>query len=180
MTAKPVLLVHGGAWAIPDDAVESHQRGVRNAVNVEWSEEGALVQRHPVSKGGSVDIGAGCEQQKSLRRHRPKRRLEQLTHDPKSELGFEFSPSSGQHLKAGCPSKALNFGREACLPDSVATLDRVTQRYGKTGAVDDVTLTPPAARLVGLIELDGVGKSWLRAIISGTRHIQSGSNSPLR
>ena len=34
--AQPVLLVHGGAWAIPDDAVEAHQRGVRNAVEIGW------------------------------------------------------------------------------------------------------------------------------------------------
>jgi beta-aspartyl-peptidase (threonine type) len=32
----PVLLVHGGAWAIPDDAIEAHQRGVRNAVEIGW------------------------------------------------------------------------------------------------------------------------------------------------
>ncbi len=30
------MLVHGGAWAIPDDAVEAHQRGVRNAVETGW------------------------------------------------------------------------------------------------------------------------------------------------
>jgi beta-aspartyl-peptidase (threonine type) len=32
----PVLLVHGGAWAIPDDMVEAHLRGVRAAVNAGW------------------------------------------------------------------------------------------------------------------------------------------------
>lgn len=31
-----MLLVHGGAWAIPDNEVEAHQRGVRNAVTVGW------------------------------------------------------------------------------------------------------------------------------------------------
>ena len=29
---KPVLLVHGGAWAIPDDAAKAHESGVRNAL----------------------------------------------------------------------------------------------------------------------------------------------------
>jgi beta-aspartyl-peptidase (threonine type) len=29
--ADPVILVHGGAWAIPDDMVEAHQRGVEAA-----------------------------------------------------------------------------------------------------------------------------------------------------
>ena len=33
---KPVLLVHGGAWAIPDELVESHVNGVRAALAVGW------------------------------------------------------------------------------------------------------------------------------------------------
>lgn len=32
MPHTPVLLVHGGAWAIPDDVVDAHQRGVSNAL----------------------------------------------------------------------------------------------------------------------------------------------------
>jgi L-asparaginase / beta-aspartyl-peptidase len=32
----PVLVVHGGAWAIPDDMVEAHLRGVRNAIAAGW------------------------------------------------------------------------------------------------------------------------------------------------
>lgn len=36
MSASPVLLVHGGAWAIPDDMVEAHLRGVRAAVAAGW------------------------------------------------------------------------------------------------------------------------------------------------
>ena len=32
----PVLVVHGGAWAIPDDMVEAHQNGVRNALAAGW------------------------------------------------------------------------------------------------------------------------------------------------
>jgi L-asparaginase / beta-aspartyl-peptidase len=34
--ANPILLVHGGAWAIPDDMVEAHLKGVRNAVAAGW------------------------------------------------------------------------------------------------------------------------------------------------
>ena len=29
----PTLLVHGGAWAIPDDAAAAHEAGVRNALD---------------------------------------------------------------------------------------------------------------------------------------------------
>ena len=36
MPTDPVLLVHGGAWAIPDDMVEAHLNGVRNAVAAGW------------------------------------------------------------------------------------------------------------------------------------------------
>jgi beta-aspartyl-peptidase (threonine type) len=32
MRNNPILLVHGGAWAIPDDLVEAHENGVRNAL----------------------------------------------------------------------------------------------------------------------------------------------------
>jgi L-asparaginase / beta-aspartyl-peptidase len=32
----PVLVVHGGAWAMPDDMVEAHLRGVTNAVAAGW------------------------------------------------------------------------------------------------------------------------------------------------
>src|SRR5439155_20185083 len=32
----PVLVVHGGAWAIPDDMVEAHLTGVRSAIDAGW------------------------------------------------------------------------------------------------------------------------------------------------
>ena len=42
---QPVLVVHGGAWAIPDDAVADHLHGVRSAVSAGWA---------VLSKGGSA------------------------------------------------------------------------------------------------------------------------------
>ena len=36
MPTNPVLVVHGGAWAIPDDMVEVHLNGVRNATAAGW------------------------------------------------------------------------------------------------------------------------------------------------
>jgi len=42
---SPTLLVHGGAWAIPDDMVEAHLNGVRNATAVGW---------RVLEKGGSA------------------------------------------------------------------------------------------------------------------------------
>jgi len=37
LPAGPVLVVHGGAWAMPDDMVKPHIRGVRNALAAGWS-----------------------------------------------------------------------------------------------------------------------------------------------
>lgn len=36
MPIDPVLLIHGGAWAMPDDVVEDHRRGVEKALRVGW------------------------------------------------------------------------------------------------------------------------------------------------
>ena len=34
---KPTLLIHGGAWAMPDDAVEAHERGIANALSAGYA-----------------------------------------------------------------------------------------------------------------------------------------------
>jgi L-asparaginase / beta-aspartyl-peptidase len=36
LPSDPVLLVHGGAWAIPDDMVQAHLSGVRTAIAAGW------------------------------------------------------------------------------------------------------------------------------------------------
>src|SRR5579863_6247346 len=36
MPTDPVLVVHGGAWAMPDDMVDAHLRGVNNALAAGW------------------------------------------------------------------------------------------------------------------------------------------------
>lgn len=58
--------------------------------------------------------------------------------------------------------------------NTVARLEEVSHRYGKTVAIDSVSLELPAGRLVGFIGPDGVGKSTVLALISGVRRIQSG------
>ena len=57
---------------------------------------------------------------------------------------------------------------------AVARLDDVTQRYGRTVALDTVSVALPAGCMVGLIGPDGVGKSTLLSIVAGARQIQSG------
>ncbi len=56
-----------------------------------------------------------------------------------------------------------------------ASLDAVTQRYGKTLALDAVTLELPAGCMVGLIGPDGVGKSSVLSLVAGARQLQSGT-----
>ncbi|ACB78714.1 ABC transporter related [Methylorubrum populi BJ001] len=56
----------------------------------------------------------------------------------------------------------------------IARLDHVSHRYGRTVALDDVSLGLPAGRMVGVIGPDGVGKSTLLALVAGVRRIQTG------
>ncbi|EOV2221021.1 TPA: ribosome-associated ATPase/putative transporter RbbA [Pseudomonas aeruginosa] len=58
---------------------------------------------------------------------------------------------------------------------NVAQLFDVSLHYGKTCAVDNVSLDIPAKRMVGLIGPDGVGKSSLLALIAGARKMQDGT-----
>jgi ribosome-dependent ATPase len=57
----------------------------------------------------------------------------------------------------------------------VARIERVTHRYGKRFALNDLTLDIPAQCMAGMIGPDGVGKSTLLALISGVRKIQAGT-----
>src|SRR5262245_6115685 len=56
----------------------------------------------------------------------------------------------------------------------VIRLAAVGLSYGKTRALDGITLDIPAARMVGLIGPDGVGKSSLLSLIAGARAVQEG------
>src|SRR5262249_26071840 len=38
LPSDPVLVIHGGAWAMPDDMVDAHIRGVNNALAAGWRE----------------------------------------------------------------------------------------------------------------------------------------------
>ncbi|BFN26352.1 putative ABC transporter ATP-binding protein YbhF [Pseudomonas sp. SCT] len=59
-------------------------------------------------------------------------------------------------------------------PAPVAEISGVSLRYGKTRALDDLSLSLPARCMVGLIGPDGVGKSSLLALIAGARKLQQG------
>ena len=57
----------------------------------------------------------------------------------------------------------------------VASVNEVSQRYGKAVALDRVSLDFPAQKMIGLIGPDGVGKSTLLGMIAGVRRIQVGN-----
>ena len=61
----------------------------------------------------------------------------------------------------------------------VARLDGVSLRYGKTLALDAISLRIPAGCMVGLIGPDGVGKSSLLSLVAGARALQQGEVSVL-
>lgn len=59
-------------------------------------------------------------------------------------------------------------------PKTIARLAGVSQHYGKTIALDRITLAVPAGCMAGVIGPDGVGKSTLLGLIAGARKIQDG------
>ncbi|MGD9917539.1 MAG: ribosome-associated ATPase/putative transporter RbbA [Paenirhodobacter sp.] len=61
----------------------------------------------------------------------------------------------------------------------VAALASVRHRYGKTVALDGVTLEIPSGCMAGLIGPDGVGKSTLLALVAGVRKLQGGQITAL-
>ena len=71
-------------------------------------------------------------------------------------------------------SRAGGAERPSEIEAVAASLHGVTHRYGKTVALDNVTLEIPAGRMTGLIGPDGVGKSTLLGLIAGVRKIQTG------
>lgn len=57
---------------------------------------------------------------------------------------------------------------------AAAELTSVSHAYGKVMALQDVTLTLPAGKMVGLLGPDGVGKSTLMGLVAGAKRLQSG------
>ena len=65
-------------------------------------------------------------------------------------------------------------GSAASPAPPVARLAGIRLSYGKTRALDRLTLDLPAGCMVGLIGPDGVGKSSLLALLAGARAVQQG------
>ena len=67
----------------------------------------------------------------------------------------------------------MSSDQASALPP-VAKLLGISLSYGKTQALDKITLDFPAGCMVGLIGPDGVGKSSLLALLAGARAVQQG------
>ncbi len=65
-------------------------------------------------------------------------------------------------------------GNAASRRGPVVRLTDVALRYGKTLALDAISLELPSGCMVGLIGPDGVGKSSLLSLVAGARRIQEG------
>lgn len=57
----------------------------------------------------------------------------------------------------------------------IAEVSGVTHSYGKTRALDNVSLELPSRGMAGVIGPDGAGKSTLLGLIAGARKLQTGS-----
>src|SRR5246127_4957327 len=88
-----------------------------------------------------------------------------------SDASGQSGPSRSLEAHRFGPLRLMNI---AVKKQWVASLERVTQRYGKAVALDGVSLDFPSQQMIGLIGPDGGGKSTLLGIIAGVRRIQTG------
>jgi len=56
----------------------------------------------------------------------------------------------------------------------VVSLQNVTHRYGRVVALDGISLDIPSGIMVGVVGPDGVGKSTLLALVTGSKKMQDG------
>lgn len=73
------------------------------------------------------------------------------------------------------PETAVVPDATVAIGATVARFVGIGLRYGKTVALDGITLDVPAGRMVGIIGPDGVGESSLLSLLAGARVVQSGS-----
>jgi len=61
------------------------------------------------------------------------------------------------------------------MPDNAVTTTELSKQYGKTRALDDVTMSVPSGSVYGLVGPNGAGKTTLLAILSHLRAPTSGT-----
>lgn len=85
-----------------------------------------------------------------------------------------MSASDESVAAAGTEAATQTVAATEATETPVARVKGVSLRFGKTQALDGITLDIPPRQMVGLIGPDGVGKSSLLALLSGARAVQEG------
>ena len=75
---------------------------------------------------------------------------------------------------SGSPETDGRAADRGNVEKSVVRLKNLSLSYGRTPAIDNISLEIPARKLVGLIGPDGVGKSTLLSLITGCHVLQQG------
>ena len=85
--------------------------------------------------------------------------------------------TDGKPREEHAPAPDAGNAKPGCGNGShlVARMEDVRLSYGKTVALDGISLDVPAGCMVGLIGPDGVGKSSLLALIAGVQAVQEGT-----
>ena len=92
-----------------------------------------------------------------------------MTTEPEApnHLSYRIEPET----LAEKPARSESAGASGL---TVASLIDVSHRYGKTVALDSISISFPSASMIGLIGPDGVGKSSLLSLVAGSRRVQQG------
>ena len=61
------------------------------------------------------------------------------------------------------------------MPEKIIEFTNVTKKYGRQLALDNVSLTLPQGKIIGLVGPNGSGKSTILKLIAGLAHPNSGS-----
>lgn len=87
-----------------------------------------------------------------------------------------FAPEAPQPASAFAPEAPQPMPAFAPLPSSVPVLwcQNLTKTYGSAVALDRLTISVPAGRIVGLLGPNGSGKTTLLKMIAGVSHPAAG------
>ena len=96
--------------------------------------------------------------------------------DDPTDLTNRIDPNTTRKLviPVTLAEKPVRSESDSASGSAVASLSDVSHRYGKTVALDSISISFPSATMIGLIGPDGVGKSSLLSLVAGSRQVQEG------
>jgi beta-aspartyl-peptidase (threonine type) len=195
MVTRPLLVVHGGAWNIPDDMVAAHERGVRAAAERGWEvlgQGGSALDAVEESVAGLEDddtfdagrgsflTSAGTVQMDALimdgatlraggaggvERVRNAVRLSRLILDKSPHVYFV---GEGAERFAAGQGMELIDNRELVIPREVERLREYTARLAAGQAEDTFAGPQDSHDTVGAVAVDGKGNIAAATSTGGT------------